>query len=92
MDVIKINDHFKIKTKIPKPNQEPPASSKAPNMYLEEMEVLCTFKIKIEKIGVSEISNHIQTNKDRPKSSWKPLLSSKDHIKTQRTLMFFANS
>ena len=30
------------------PNQEPPASSKAPNQDLKDMDVLCTFKIKIE--------------------------------------------
>ena len=30
------------------PSQEPPASSKAPNKDLNDMEVLCTFKTKIE--------------------------------------------
>ena len=30
------------------PSQEPPASSKAPNQDLKDMDVLCTFKIKIE--------------------------------------------
>ena len=29
------------------PSQEPPASSKAPNEDLKDMDVLCTFKIKI---------------------------------------------
>ena len=29
-------------------SQEPPASSKAPNEDLKDMDVLCTFKIKIE--------------------------------------------
>ena len=33
---------------MPKPSQEPPASSKAPNEDLKDMDVLCTFKIKIE--------------------------------------------
>ena len=31
-----------------KPIQEPPASSKAPNEDLKDMDVLCTFKIKLE--------------------------------------------
>ena len=35
-------------------NQEPPASSKAPNDDLKDMDVLCTFKIKIE----SQNSDH----------------------------------
>ena len=33
---------------MPNPSQEPPASSKAPNEDLKDMDVLCTFKIKIE--------------------------------------------
>ena len=31
------------------PNQEPPASSKALNQDLKDMDVLCTFKIKVER-------------------------------------------
>ena len=30
------------------PSQEPPASSKAPNEDLKDMDALCTFKISIE--------------------------------------------
>ena len=30
------------------PSQEPPAPTKAPNQDLKDMDVLCTFKIKIE--------------------------------------------
>merc|ERR1712112_758672 len=48
--------HGCIKDQLPYPNkdqdanpsQEPPASSKAPNQDLQDMDVLCTFKIKIE--------------------------------------------
>ena len=39
---------------MPNPSQESPASSKAPNEDLKDMDVLCTFKIKIE----SRNSNH----------------------------------
>ena len=42
------NDHIQIKIKMANPNQEPPASSKAPNEDLKDMHVLCTFKMKIE--------------------------------------------
>ena len=48
MGVPKTSDHIQIKIKIPNPSQEPPASFKAPNEDLKDMDVLCTFKIKIE--------------------------------------------
>ena len=48
MGVSKTSDHIQIKIKMPNPSQEPPASSKAPNEDLKDMDVLCTFKIKIE--------------------------------------------
>ena len=44
----KTSDYFKIKIKMPNPSQEPPASTKAPTQDLKDMNVLCTFKIKIE--------------------------------------------
>ena len=37
---------------MPNPSQEPPASSKAPNEDLNDMDVLCTFKIKIESQNI----------------------------------------
>ena len=33
---------------MPNPSHDPPGSSKAPNQDLKDMDVLCTFKIKIE--------------------------------------------
>ena len=48
MGISKTSDHIQIKIKIPNPSQEPPASSKAPNEDLKDMDVLITFKIKIE--------------------------------------------
>ena len=39
---------------IPNPSQEPPATFKAKNVDLKDMDVLCTFKIKIE----SQNSDH----------------------------------
>ena len=47
MSVPKNSDQIQIKINIPNPNQEPPVSSKAPNQDLKDMDVLCTFKIKI---------------------------------------------
>merc|ERR1711954_268120 len=54
MAVSKPSDHTKIKIKMPNSSQESPASSKARNKDLKDMDVLCTFKIKIE----SQNSDH----------------------------------
>ena len=48
MDVSKTSDHIQIMIKLPNPSQKPPASSKASNQDLKDMDVLWTFKIKIE--------------------------------------------
>ena len=48
MVVSRTSDYIHIKIKMPNPHQEPPVSSKAPNGDLKDMDVLCTFKIKIE--------------------------------------------
>ena len=45
---IKDPDHIKIKIEMPNPSHEPPASSKAQNVDLKEMDVFSNFKIKIE--------------------------------------------
>ena len=48
MDVPKTDDHIKIKIKMPNPNHKPAASSKASNEALKDIDVLCTFKVKIK--------------------------------------------
>ena len=48
MGVSKTSDHVQVKIKMQNPFQDPSASSKAPNEDLKDMDVLCTFKIKIE--------------------------------------------
>ena len=48
MGLLKSSDYIQIKIKMPNPSQEPPASSKASNDNSKNMDVLCTFKIKIE--------------------------------------------
>ena len=48
MGVPETSDHIQINIKILNPSQEPPASSKAPNKDLKDMDVLYTFKIKVE--------------------------------------------
>ena len=41
-------DHIQIKIRMPHPIHEPPVSSKAPTDDLNDMDALCTLKIKIE--------------------------------------------
>jgi len=48
MDVSMPYDHIQIKIKMPNPSQEPPVSYKSPNVVSKDIDVLCTFKIKIE--------------------------------------------
>merc|ERR1712082_373843 len=53
MGVPKTSDHIQINIRMPNPSLEPPASSKAPDQDLKDMDVLCTFKIEIEpKFGI----------------------------------------
>ena len=47
MGVLKIVDPIQIKIKISNPSEEPPASFKATNEDLKDMDVLCTLKTKI---------------------------------------------
>ena len=48
MGISKISDHIQIKIKMPNPSQEPPASSKALDKDLKDVDVLCTFKIQLK--------------------------------------------
>ena len=79
--VSKTTDHIQIKFKIPNSIQEPPASSKAPNEDLKDMDLLCTFKIKIEckiwNMGVSKTSDHIWIKIKIPNLIQEPLASLK---------------
>ena len=61
MSVSETRNHIQIMIKMPNPSQEPPASSKDPNEELKDMDVLCTFKIKMESQNLDHgcISDHI---------------------------------
>ena len=82
MGVSETSDHTQIKIKMPNPYQEPPASSKAPNDDLNDMNVLCTLKIKItvQDIGVCKTSDHTQIKIKTPNFSQEPPASSKSPI------------
>ena len=81
MGVSKTSDHIQIKIKMPNPGQEPPASSNAPNKVIKDINVLCTFTIKIESQssdhGCIKTSDHIQIKIKMPNSSQKHPASSK---------------
>ena len=66
---------------MPNPSQASQAPSKALNKDLKDMDVLCTFKIKIESqnwnMGVSKTSDHIQIKINIPNPSQDPPASSK---------------
>ena len=53
MGVSKTSNHNEIKIKMTNPSQELPASTKAPNQDIKDMNVLCTFKIKIESLNLN---------------------------------------
>merc|ERR1712081_116960 len=51
MGISKTSDHIQIKIKMTNPSQEPLASSKVSNEDLKDVDVLNTFKIKIESLN-----------------------------------------
>ena len=81
MGVPKTSDHIQFNIRMPNLSQEPPASSKAPNQALKDMDVICTFKIKIESqnlaYGVPKTSDHIQINIRMPNPSQEPISKSR---------------
>ena len=46
MDVPNTSDHIQIMIKMPNPSQESPASFKAQNEDLKDVDVLCTYKTR----------------------------------------------
>ena len=97
MGVSKTSDHIQINIRMPNPSQEPPASSKAPNEDLKDMDVLCTFKIKIESKNLEHgyikdqgpYQNLDQDAKIPVRNLQRP---PKSQMRTYRTWMFFAPS
>ena len=57
-------------TMIPNPSQEPPASSKAQNQDVKDMDVLCTFKINIESQNLEH--RYIKDNCPNPNQDRDP--------------------
>ena len=60
----KTNNNIQINIRMPNSSQDPQASSKAPKEDSKDIDVLCTFKIKIENINlnmdVPKTNDHIQ--------------------------------
>ena len=70
--VSKTSDHIQIKIKVSNPSQEPPAPTKVPYQDLKDMDVLCTFKIKIEpKFGKWMYQRLVAISKSRSRCKTK---------------------
>ena len=98
MGVSKSSDYNQIKIKVPNPSQEPPASSKAPNEDLNDMDVLCTFKIKVDSLSLDQVYIKDQRpypNQDqdaKPQSGTSNVLQSpKGGLKGHRCSMYLQN-
>ena len=96
MGVSKTNDHIQIKIKMPNPSQEPPASSKAPNEDLKDIDDLCTLKIKMESQNsdhgyIKDQSPYINEDHDSNSQSQTPS-NLKSPVMNYRTCMFFGPS
>ena len=71
----KTSDHIQIKIQIANLSQEPPASPKAQNQELKDIDIICTFKIKIAKfwiIGVPKTNGCIEIKIKMPNPSQEP--------------------
>ena len=81
MGVSKTSENIEIKINMPKPSQESPASFKVPYQDLQVIDVLCTFKIKMEsqnsEHGSIKDSDLIQIKIKMPHPSQEPPTSSK---------------
>ena len=86
---------IQIMIKMPKPRQEHPASSKSPNEDLKDMDVLCTFIIKLEnqnlEQGCIKDQYHNQIKIKMPNSSQEPPESTKAPNHDRKDMMFFAS-
>merc|ERR1711954_567462 len=56
MGISNTSDHIQTKIKMPHPNQEPPASFKAPNEDLKTMDILGTWKIQKESQNLDMVT------------------------------------
>ena len=83
---------------MPNPNQEPPDPTKAPNQDFKDMDVLCTFKIKIGSQDLEHGSNRNQwpySNQDqdtKPQSRTSSILQSpKSRLKGHGCSLYLQN-
>ena len=81
MGISKTHDPIKININIPNPSQEPPASSKAPNEDLKDMDVHCNFKIKIESQNLEHGCIEDQLPYRNQDQDAKPQDQCSDHMK-----------
>ena len=81
MVVSNTSDHIQIKIKIPNPSHDPHTSFKAPNKGLKDRIFFPPSKsrqrAKIQIMGISKTSNHIEIKKKMPSPSQEPPAASK---------------
>ena len=89
---------MQIKIKMSNPSQKHPVYAKSPNEDLKNMDVIYTFKIKVERQkldqGVSNTSDHIQIKIKMPNSSQEPpssFQSPKSELKRHGCLLHLQN-
>ena len=95
MSISKTSNQIQIKIKMPNTSQEPWASSKDPSQDLEDMDVLCTFKVKIvsQKLehGYSKDQWPYPKQDERPVFSQEPPVSSKAQIQKLKDMDLLCN-
>ena len=92
MGVSKTCDHTHIKIKMSNPNKESPGPTKALDQDLKDMDVLCTFKIKIESHSLKKGSIKDQwpyPNQDQMLNPSKEPLATNQDLKDMDVLFTF---
>ena len=86
MVVLETSDNNPIKIKMPNPSQEPPASSKAYNQDLKDMNDLFTFKTKIEGQNLKHCCVKDQRPYPNQDQDSKPQLGTSSVLQSQKIL------
>ena len=84
---LKTSDHNQIKIKMPNPSQEPPASSKAYNQGLNDIDDLCTLKSKIKGQNFKHWCVKDQTQYPNQDQYSKPQLGTSSVLQSLKSLL-----
>ena len=87
MGISKTSDHIQIKIKMPNLSQEPPASSKAYNQGLNDIDDLCTLKSKIKGQNFKHWCVKDQTQYPNQDQYSKPQLGTSSVLQSLKSLL-----